>query len=89
MVRKYADRKTKAASSVIFQTDYGRSLSADSDATATKDGNVNTSKPASTEVTASLILSIQDDLIDALEDACQNGDLLEIWEINLQNQQLR
>lgn len=27
MVRKYADRKTKAASSVIFQTDYGRSLS--------------------------------------------------------------
>ena len=51
-VRKYADRKTKAASSVIFQTDYGRSLSADSDATATKDGNVNTSKPASTEVTA-------------------------------------
>ena len=84
MVRKYADRKTKAASSVIFQTDYGRSLSADSDATATKDGNVNTSKPASTEVTASLILSIQDDLIDALEDACQNGDLLEIWEINLQ-----
>ncbi|MCE2142006.1 phage major tail protein, TP901-1 family, partial [Streptococcus thermophilus] len=56
----------------------------DSDATATKDGNVNTSKPASTEVTASLILSTQDDLIDALEDACQNGDLLEIWEINLQ-----
>lgn len=84
MVRKYADRKTKAASSVIFQTDYGRSLSADIDATATKDGNVNTPKPASTEVTASLILSTQDDLIDALEDACQNGDLLEIWEINLQ-----
>lgn len=84
MIRKHADRATKAASSIIFQTDYGRELKADSDATATKDGNVNTSKPASTEVTAALILSTLDDTINTLEEASQKGDLLEIWEVNLQ-----
>lgn len=84
MIRRYADRATKAASSIIFQTDYGRELKADSDATATKDGNVNTSKPASTEVTAALILSTLDDTINTLEEASQKGDLLEIWEVNLQ-----
>jgi TP901-1 family phage major tail protein len=80
--------KSKAATTdgtlLAFTTENGRSKSKDADSTATKDGSIRTPGTAETEISANSILSKGDTMIDSLEDAMDNDELIEIWEANLE-----
>lgn len=79
--------KSKAATNdgatLAFTTENGRTKSKDADSTATKDGSIRTPGVVETEITATSILAKGDTLIDSLEDAMDNDELIEIWEANL------
>ena len=79
--------KSKAASNdaktIAFTTENGRTKSKDADSTMTKDGPIRTPGTTETEITVSSILAKGDELIDELEDAMDNDELMEVWEANL------
>lgn len=75
---------TDNATTIAFVTENGRTKSKDADSTATKDGSIRTPSESETEITCSSILAKGDTLIDALEDALDNDELIEIWEANLE-----
>lgn len=75
---------TMGGALLAFTTENGRTKSKDADSTATKDGNIRTPGTAEIEITATSILSKGDTMIDTLEDALDNDELIEIWEVNLE-----
>lgn len=79
--------KSKAATNdgtlLAFTTENGRSKSKDADSTATKDGSIRTPGTTEVEISATSILAKGDTMVDALEDAMDNDELIEIWEANL------
>lgn len=68
---------------LAFTTENERSKSKDSDATVTKDGSIRTPGAVEQEITATAILAKGDTLVEKLEDALDNDELVEIWEANL------
>lgn len=80
--------KSKAATNngvvLAFTTENGRTKSKDADSTATKDGSIRTPSASEIEITATSVLAKGDTLIDALEDAMDADELIEIWEANLE-----
>lgn len=85
LYRLLKDKANEAGTAIAFTTENERSKSKDADSTATKDGSVRTPGVSETEITASSILSKGDKFIDKLEDALDNDELIEIWEVNLDN----
>lgn len=83
LYRILKDAATKDAIGLAFTTENGRTTSKDADTTATKDGSIRTPGASETEITATSILSKGDELIDALENAMNADDIIEIWEANL------
>ena len=75
--------KDNDAKSIAFTTENGRTKSKDADSTMTKDGTIRTPGATETEITVSSILAKGDKLIDELEDAMDNDEIMEIWEANL------
>lgn len=84
LYRLAKDATTKVASGIAFATENGRTKSKDADSTATKDGSIRTPGTTETEITATSVLAKGDILIDSLEDAMDNDELIEIWEVNLE-----
>ncbi|SHK31557.1 phage major tail protein, TP901-1 family [Hespellia stercorisuis] len=80
--------KSKAAlkdgATLAFTTENGRTKSKDADSTATKDGAIRTPGTAEVEITATSILSKGDTLVEELESALDNDELIEVWEVNLE-----
>lgn len=80
--------KSKAASTdgvtLAFTTENSRTKSKDADTTATKDGSIRTPGASEMEITATSILAKGDTMIDDLEEAMDNDELIEIWEANLE-----
>lgn len=74
---------TNAAVAMAFVTENERSKSKDADSTATKDGSVRTPGVTETEITATAILAKGDSLVEELEEAMDNDEIIEIWEANL------
>ena len=74
---------TTAGATLAFTTENGRTKSKDADSTATKDGAIRTPGASEVEITATSILAVGDTLIDELEAAMDNDELIEIWEANL------
>lgn len=74
---------TKDGTQIAFTTENERTKSKDADSTATKDGSIRTPGTAEVEITATSILAKGDEVIDELEEAMDNDDLIEIWEANL------
>lgn len=68
---------------LAFTTENSRTKSKDADATETKDGTIRTPGAAEVEISATSILAKGDTLIDELEAAMDNGDIVEVWEANL------
>lgn len=68
---------------LAFTTENERSKSKDSDTVVTKDGTIRIPGAAETEITATSLLAKGDTLIDDLEDAMDNDEIIEIWEANL------
>ena len=73
LYRLKKDAAKNAATALAFTTENGR----------TKDGTIRTPGAAEVEITATSILAKGDTLIDSLEDAMINDELVEIWEANL------
>jgi len=80
--------KSKAASAdgvaLAFTKENERTKSKDSDSVVTKDGAIRIPGAAEVEITATSLLAKGDTMIDDLEDAMDNDELVEIWEANLE-----
>ena len=80
--------KSKAASTdavaLAFTKENERSKSKDSDSVVTKDGSIRIPGAAEVEINATSLLAKGDSLVDDLEDAMDNDEIIEIWEANLE-----
>lgn len=74
---------SKAGATLAFTTENTRTKSKDADSTVTKDGTIRTPGAAEVEITATALLAKGDALIDELEEAMDNNELIEVWEANL------
>lgn len=68
---------------MAFTTENERTKSKDADSTETKDGPIRTPGASETEISVTSILAKGDELVDDLEAAMDNDELIEIWEANL------
>lgn len=75
---------TKNATVMAFATENERTKSKDADTTATKDGSIRTPGAGEQEITATAILAKGDTMAEELEAAMDNDEVIEIWEINLE-----
>ena len=66
---------------LAFTTENERTKSKDADSTETKDGPIRTPGASETEITATSILAKEDELVDDLEEAMDNDELIEIWRL--------
>lgn len=83
LFRKLSDAAKNAATVMAFVTDNTRSLSKDTETTATKDGEINTPGTLEHTIDCTAILATDDTMAQDMEDAVADGELLEIWEVNL------
>ena len=83
LYRVLADAATTDGVALAFTTENERSKSKDSDSTATKDGPILTPGEVEQEITATSLLAKGDKLVDRLEDALDENEIVEIWEANL------
>lgn len=78
---------SKAANSdamaMAFTTENERTKSKDSDTVVTKDGTITIPGAVEQEITATALLAKGTTMTDDLEDALDNNELMEIWEVNL------
>lgn len=77
------DAATDDGTVLAFTTENERTKSKDAESTATKDGSIRTPGVSETEITATSILSVGDSMIEKLEKALDDDELIEIWEVNL------
>jgi TP901-1 family phage major tail protein len=83
LFRLLKEAANNTAVAMAFTTENERSKSKDADTVATKDGSIRVPGAVEVEITATAILATGDELADKLEDAMDNDELLEIWEVNL------
>ena len=83
LFRVLSDAASNAATIMAFTTENERTKSKDADTTATKDGAIRTPGASEQEITATAILAQGDEMADTLEEAMDNDELMEIWEVNL------
>lgn len=74
---------TANGATLAFTTENSRTKSKDADSTETKDGAIRTPGATEVEITATSILAKGDTLIDELEEAMDNDEIIEVWEANL------
>lgn len=70
------------ANKLAFQTEHEVSKSRDIDGVATKDGMRQSLGELETEISVTSILAKGDDFADTMEDAFDNGEIIEIWDID-------
>ena len=84
LYRILKDAATDDATAVAFTTENNKSKSRDSDTVTTKDGTIRFPGEVETEIsTTALFASENDAMIDKLEKALDDGDKVEIWEVNM------
>lgn len=69
---------------LAFVTENERTKSKDSDTVVTKDGSIRVPGSVEQEITCTSLLAKGDTLVKELEDAMDNDELIEIWEVNLE-----
>lgn len=84
LYRILSEAANENAVALAFTTENERTKTKDSDSTATKDGPILTPGEVEQELTATSILAKDDTLVEKLEDALDNNELVEIWEANLE-----
>ncbi len=70
------------ASKLAFQTEHEVSKTRDSDSVATKDGAVRSLGDLETEISVTSILAKGDEFADEIEEAFDDGEVIEIWDID-------
>ena len=83
LYRILSEAATENGATLAFTTENERSKSKDSDSTVTKDGSITTPGAVEVEITATSLLAKGDTLVEKLEDALDESELVEIWEANL------
>ena len=83
LYRIKSEAATADGALIAFATENSRTKSKDGDTTVTKDGSIRTPGAVEQEITATSLLAKGDEMIDKLEDAMDNDELIEIWEANL------
>lgn len=83
LYRVKSEATTANGTLLAFTTENGRTKSKDGDTTVTKDGSIRTPGAVEQEITATSLLSKGDTMIDKLEKAMDDDELIEIWEANL------
>lgn len=83
LYRVKSDAAAENGTLIAFTTENGRTKSKEAESTATKDGSVRTPGTAEVEISATSILAKDDVMVDKLEDAMDQDELVEIWEANL------
>ena len=68
---------------LAFTTENERTKTKDSDSVVTKDGSITVPGAIEQEITATSLLAKGDTMVEKLEDALDNDELIEIWEANL------
>lgn len=84
LYRLASEASKEDAVMLAFTTENSRTKSKDADSTITKDGSIRTPGAAEVEITATSILAKGDTMINKLEDAMDEDELIEIWEANLE-----
>lgn len=84
LYRLASEASSNDAVMLAFTTENSRTKSKDADSTITKDGSIRTPGAAEVEITATSILAKGDTMINKLEDAMDDDELIEIWEANLE-----
>lgn len=74
---------TNDAMAMAFTTENERTKSKDFDSVVTKDGTISVPGAMEQEITATALLAKGNTLAEDLEDALDNNELMEIWEVNL------
>ncbi|MGT2829042.1 phage major tail protein, TP901-1 family [Streptococcus hillyeri] len=72
---------SKAAAKLAFQTEHSTEKSRDTNTQQTKDGLLQSLGGLEVTLSATSIMAESDPLVEELEKAMDNGDLVEIWEI--------
>lgn len=83
LFRLAKDAATEGGSALAFVTENERKKSKDADSTTTKDGPIRTPGSPETEITSTSILPKGDAMIDKFEESMDNDELVECWEVNL------
>lgn len=83
LFRLLSEAATNGATVMAFTTENERTKSKDADSVATKDGSIRVPGATEIEISATALLAVGDDLAEKLEDAMDNDELIEIWEVNL------
>lgn len=83
LFRILSEARQNDAVAMAFTTENERSKSKDAESTATKDGSIRTPGVVEQEITATAILAKGDTMATKLEDAMDNDELIEVWEVNL------
>lgn len=84
LYRILKEAATNDATAIAFTTENSRSKSRDSDTVTTKDGTIRVPGEVETEIsTTALFASENDEMIAKIEKAIDDGDKVEIWEVNL------
>ena len=86
MFRLLENKSKESAQKLLFQVEHSNEMSADADATVTKDGNLNNEGAMEEEFTVSSILALGDETADMLEEAMRERKKVELWEINTQDE---
>lgn len=72
----------EAAWKLAFQTDHSNEKTRDYNTTATKDGPVGALAEIEYSLSATSIAANGDPHLDEMDDAMDNGDIIEVWEID-------
>ena len=83
LYRLESEKATVDGTRIALTTEDELSISADADATPTKDGSVRGASTAELEKTMTSLMDASDPMIGKLKSAILNGSLIELWEVNL------
>ena len=83
LYRLESEKATENGTRIAFTTEDELTISADADATATKDGAVRGASVAELEKTCTSLMDADDEMLPKLKGAILNGSLIELWEVNL------
>ena len=82
LLRPFSMRHQVTAGRMAFQTSHEKTMSRDSEATITKDGNINSLSDLVVEYSLTTLMARNDEVREKIYEAFLNGELIELWDID-------
>ena len=82
LVRKLSEETTQSAGYIMYQTDYTKDMTNETEETITKDGVAQSATTPTTEISLTALSAVDDEQMDAIEDSMISGEPYGFWEIN-------